>query len=152
VNFLNHLLNWQRITQCEFTDLTNTTSRFISATPLQTNRSFAMNTRRNFLYQLAVTASTPVVLASTLCGQAPPPPAKLEETDPVAIALGYKEDSTKVDATKYPNHKPEQLCSNCVLYQGKAGEASGPCAAVGGKLVTAPGWCSVYAKKPEAAK
>lgn len=110
-----------------------------------------MNTRRNFLFKLAVSASTPLALATALRGQAPPA-AKLEETDPVAVALGYKEDTTKVDAAKYPQHKPEQVCSGCALYAGKAGEKSGPCNAVGGKLVSAGGWCSVYAKKPEAPK
>jgi len=110
-----------------------------------------MNTRRNFLFKLAVTAGTPLAITSRLSAQAPPP-AKLEESDPVAMALGYKEDTTKVDGTKYPMHKPEQRCDGCALYQGKPGEASGPCAAVGMKLVTAAGWCSVYAKKPEPVK
>lgn len=112
-----------------------------------------MNTRRSFLTQLAVSVGTPAILCAGAFGQAPPPPpVKLEESDPAAIALGYKEDTTKVDATKYPQHKAEQVCSNCALYQGKAGEATGPCAAFAGKLVTAPGWCAVYAKKPEPAK
>jgi hypothetical protein len=110
-----------------------------------------MNNRRNFLRQLAVSATIPVAVCSRAFGQAPPP-AKLEETDPVAIALGYKEDTTKVDAAKYPMHKPEQRCDNCALYIGKAGEASGPCGAFGGKLVTAAGWCQVWAKKPEPVK
>ena len=111
-----------------------------------------MNSRRNFLMKLAATAGTPLAIGTQLFGQAPPPPAKLEETDPMAIALGYKEDSTKVDAAKYPLHKAEQVCTNCALYQGKPGEASGPCAAVGRKLVAGPGWCSVGAKKPEPPK
>ncbi len=111
-----------------------------------------MNTRRNFLFKLAVTAGAPLALANSLCAQTPPPAAKLEETDPLAVALGYKEDTTKVDAAKYPQHKAEQICSGCALYQGKPGEASGPCAAVGMKLVMAGGWCSAYAKKPEPVK
>jgi hypothetical protein len=110
-----------------------------------------MNTRRNFLSKLAVSAALPAILCGQAFGQAPPP-VKLEESDPVATALGYKEDTTKVDAAKYPLHKPEQNCLNCALYQGKPGEASGPCAAFGGKLVTAVGWCSVWAKKPEPVK
>lgn len=109
-----------------------------------------MNSRRNFLSKLAITAVTPLAIGTQLFAQAPP--AKLEETDPMAIALGYKEDSTKVDATKYPMHKPEQICTGCALYQGKPGDASGPCAGVGGKLVAGPGWCMVYAKKVEAPK
>jgi hypothetical protein len=111
-----------------------------------------MNTRRNFLSKLVFSVGTPALLCSGAFGQVPPPPpVKLEEADPAAVALGYKEDTTKVDAAKYPQHKAEQVCSGCALYQGKAGEATGPCAAFGGKLVTAAGWCAVYAKKPQTA-
>ncbi len=110
-----------------------------------------MNTRRNFLTQLAVTAGMPALLCSRVFAQTPPP-VKLEESDPVATALGYKEDTTKVDGVKYPQHKPEQKCDGCALYLGKAGDASGPCSAFGGKLVLAGGWCSVFAKKPEPVK
>lgn len=111
-----------------------------------------MNTRRNFLTQLAVSAAVPALFVGRAFGQAPaaPPAVKLEEADPVGTALGYKEDTTKVDAAKYPMHKPDQKCSGCALFLGKPGEASGPCSAFGGKLVTAGGWCSVFAKKPEA--
>lgn len=109
-----------------------------------------MNNRRNFLRKLAVSAAFPTVLAGKAFAQTPP--VKLEETDPAAMALGYKEDTTKVDVAKYPKHKPEQRCDNCALYQGKAGEASGPCGAVGGKLVTAGGWCMVWVAKPAPAK
>jgi hypothetical protein len=109
-----------------------------------------MNSRRHFLSKLALCAGTPALLCGQAFGQAPP--VKLEENDPVAMALGYKEDTTKVDAAKYPMHKAEQRCDGCALYTGKAGEASGPCSAFGGKLVTAAGWCAAYAKKPEPAK
>lgn len=118
----------------------------------QSHTPINMNTRRSFLTQLVLSVGTPALLCTGALGQAPPPPVKLVESDPAASALGYKEDTTKVDATKFPQHKPEQVCSNCALYQGKAGEASGPCAAFGGKLVTAAGWCAVYVKKPEPAK
>jgi hypothetical protein len=111
-----------------------------------------MNTRRCFLTRLVATAGMPALLCGRVFAQTPPPPVKIEESDPVATALGYKEDTTKVDAVKYPAHKREQRCDNCALYQGKPGEASGPCAAFGGKLVTAAGWCAVYAKKPEPVK
>lgn len=111
-----------------------------------------MNTRRNFLSKLAVSAAIPSVLCGHAFAQAPPPPVKLEESDPVAMALGYKEDSTKVDSAKFPLHKPEQICLNCALYIHKEGEVTGPCAAFGGKLVTKGGWCSVFAKRPEPVK
>ncbi len=111
-----------------------------------------MNTRRHFLTKLVVSAGMPALLCGRAFAQTPAPPVKLEESDPVATALGYKEDTTKVDAAKYPQHKPDQKCSTCALYLGKAGEASGPCSAFGGKLVLEGGWCAVFAKKPEPAK
>lgn len=110
-----------------------------------------MNTRRNFLFKIAVSAGAPALLCSRAFAQETPPPVKLEESDPVATALGFRLDTTKVDATKYPQHKADQKCSDCALYTAKAGEAIGPCSAFGGKLVPAAGWCAAYVKKPDAA-
>jgi High potential iron-sulfur protein len=109
-----------------------------------------MDSRRRFLFKLAASASAPVALGSRVFGQAPPPPppVKLEESDPVATALGYKTDTNKVDKTKYPQHKDEQVCSGCALFTPKAGEEFAPCSAFGGKLVANKGWCAAYAKKP----
>jgi hypothetical protein len=71
----------------------------------------------------------------------------LSESDPVAMGLGYKANTSAVDATKYPQHAAGQSCSNCALYQGAAGSSSGPCPIFAGKAVAAKGWCSSYAKK-----
>ncbi len=111
-----------------------------------------MDSRRNFLFKLALSAGAPALLCSRAMAQTPPPAVKLEENDPTATALGYKADTTKVDAAKYPNHTNEQKCSGCALYQMKAGEALSPCLAFGGKLVTPDGWCAAFAKKPDAPK
>lgn len=105
-----------------------------------------MNTRRTFIAKIATLAATPALLCNSVFAQAPP--VKLEESDPTATALGYKEDTSKVDGTRYPQHKPAQKCSGCALYQGKPADANGPCGAFGGKLVTAGGWCAVFAAKP----
>ena len=75
-------------------------------------------------------------------------PARLEENDPTAKTLGYKRDTTKVDWKKYPQHKPDQKCTGCLLCTGKPDGVECPCGAFAGKLVAAPGWCMVYAKKP----
>lgn len=72
---------------------------------------------------------------------------KLSESDPMAAALGYKLDTSKVDSTKYPMHKAEQICSNCILYVGDDKEW-GACGAFPGKLVAGPGWCTAYSPKP----
>jgi hypothetical protein len=71
----------------------------------------------------------------------------VDEKDPQAVGLGYVADSAKADSKKYPKHAPTQMCSNCALYQGKAGSASGPCPLFAGKEVASKGWCSAYAKK-----
>ncbi len=113
-----------------------------------------MNTRRNFLFRLAVSATAPIAICDRLSAQETPaaapqaPAVKLEESDPMANALGYKEDTTKVDAQKYPQHKPDQKCEACALYTGKPGEATGPCTAFQNKIVNANGWCAAFAKKP----
>lgn len=73
--------------------------------------------------------------------------AMLLDTDPQAVALGYKADGAKADKAKYPKYAASQNCANCALYQGKAGDAAGGCPLFAGKQVTAKGWCSAWAKK-----
>jgi hypothetical protein len=101
-----------------------------------------MTTRRQF-----VLTAVPAVALALGARAASAQPAKLEESDPAAVALGYKMDATKVDAKKFTTYAAGNTCSNCQLYSGKAGDASGPCAAFGGKLVMAKGWCSAWVKK-----
>ena len=73
--------------------------------------------------------------------------AMVADTDPQAVALGYKSDATKADKAKYPKYAAGQACNNCALYQGGAGSASGPCPLFAGKQVSSKGWCSAYSKK-----
>ncbi|MDY7577826.1 high-potential iron-sulfur protein [Herbaspirillum sp. RTI4] len=101
-----------------------------------------MLTRRSFLNALPAS-----VLALGIARNATAQAAKLAETDPTAVALGYKADATKVDIKKAPAYVSGRVCSGCQLYQGKAGEATGPCGAFGGKLVSAKGWCVAWVKK-----
>ena len=70
----------------------------------------------------------------------------LTADDPTAQALGYSEDSSKIDSAKYANHTPDMACANCNFYQG-AGAEFGPCQLYPGKAVNAKGWCAGYAKK-----
>lgn len=73
---------------------------------------------------------------------------KLSEDDPVAKALGYKHDASKVDAAAYPNRAPNANCSNCVLYVDSAAEEGwGGCSIFAGKAVNANGWCASYQPK-----
>ena len=72
----------------------------------------------------------------------------LDEADPAAKALGYREDTTQVDAAKFPQHKPTQDCGGCRYFQGKAGSEWGPCTIFAGKgSVHTKGWCAAYAAR-----
>ena len=98
--------------------------------------------RRRFMIRAASVAS-PAALSNESRADAP----VLSESDPTAMALGYKADASKVDKTKFPHFQAGQTCANCQLFQGKPGAPNGPCATYGGKIVDAKGWCSAYVKK-----
>jgi hypothetical protein len=67
--------------------------------------------------------------------------------DPLAKALGYSDDASKVDKAKYPTFKAGEKCSTCRFYQGTAGQKDGPCQIFSGMLVSSSGWCSSYNAK-----
>lgn len=72
-------------------------------------------------------------------------PARLAVADPVAKALGYVENASRLKPAQESAYKPGTNCGNCKLYvtaQEKAGFA--PCSAVGGKQVARAGWCRAY--------
>ncbi len=98
--------------------------------------------RRVFLMQVA-TASGAIALAGAAQAQQP----MLAETDPQAVALGYKADATKVDKAKFPKYAAGQACANCTLFQGKPTDAAGVCPIFAGKQVAGKGWCNSYVKK-----
>ena len=95
--------------------------------------------RRTFLITVAASGA-----AFASAGRAQ---AKLDEKDPQALALGYVDDATKIDAKKYPKYAAGQACANCALYQAKATDPWGGCPLFAGKQVAAKGWCSAWAKK-----
>ncbi|GAC1355874.1 MAG: high-potential iron-sulfur protein [Variovorax sp.] len=99
--------------------------------------------RRMFLMQSGAACSALALLRTRALAQSP----KLEESDPQAVALGYKDDTAAVDGKKYPGHAATQHCANCQLFQGKATDASGGCSLFTGKQVAANGWCSAWVKK-----
>lgn len=73
--------------------------------------------------------------------------AMVDEKDPQAAALGYVAEATRADTKKFPKYAAGQMCSNCVLYQGKATDANAACPLFAGKQVSGKGWCSAWAKK-----
>ncbi|CAG9269938.1 High-potential iron-sulfur protein [Paraburkholderia unamae] len=98
--------------------------------------------RRRFMI-LAASVASSAALSSEARADAP----VLSESDPTAVALGYKTDASKVDKAKFPRFQAGQTCANCQLFQGKPAAPNGPCATYGGKLVDAKGWCNAYVKK-----
>ncbi len=104
------------------------------------------NTRRTFFIQALSSAGalSAFALAKSINAQTP---EMVAETDPTAVALGYKADASKVDKQKYPNYSAAQSCSGCALFQGKASDAAASCAAFGNKRVAGKGWCSAWTKK-----
>lgn len=107
-----------------------------------------MRSRRTFLTIAGATG------AAALIGWRPQPALAegaqlphLSESDPMAKALMYTEDSSKVDKSKAPTFKAGSKCSNCNFYQGTQGQAYGPCQLFAGKSVNANGWCASYSPK-----
>jgi hypothetical protein len=74
----------------------------------------------------------------------------LDPNDPMAKAVKYAADGSKVNVAANPTFKPTQKCANCAQYQGKAGDASAGCNIFAGHSVPAGGWCNVWAQKPGA--
>ncbi len=101
------------------------------------------SSRRTFIISSLGLASSLAMTRQAMAQDA----AKLDESDPTAVALGYKHDAAQVDAAKQPKYKAGEDCGNCQLYQGKEGDEWGPCPIFGGKQVARAGWCSAYAKK-----
>ena len=73
------------------------------------------------------------------------------EAEPLAQAMGYYADATKVDTAKFPKRAGEegakQFCHNCALYMGEAGSASGPCSLFQNRIVQGNGWCNAWVAK-----
>ncbi|MEL7311038.1 MAG: high-potential iron-sulfur protein [Pseudomonadota bacterium] len=73
---------------------------------------------------------------------------KLEESDPVAQALGYKHDASAIDASKYEGRgaAANEYCKNCALFVD-GGDGWGACSIFVGKAVNQNGWCASYNRK-----
>ena len=100
-----------------------------------------MTDRRRFMLQLGL-GSTAILAGRVMADN-----NMVLETDPQASALGFRQDATKVDKSKFPKYAAGEQCGNCVLFQGKMGDTIGPCALFSGKQVSANGWCNAWIKK-----
>lgn len=106
------------------------------------SKDVAETSRRRFIKTTA-TSLVAAPFANALFNGSAEAVELVNESDPTAVALKYK-----MDATKAPERKDATaLCSNCQLYTGKPGDANGPCTVLGGKLVSAKGWCTAWVKK-----
>lgn len=132
-----------------------TRRRFIAITPLfGVALLAACSPKSEPPAPIANTASipppTPVTVPDAVPNTSPTAAAKLpmvDEKDAQAVALGYVDNTTKADASKFKAYTPGSRCSGCALYQGKDGEASGLCPLFAGKMVAAIGWCGSWVKK-----
>lgn len=109
--------------------------------------------RRSFAMTAFATLAT-LFSARRVSAQGLPKPTggDLTESDPVAKALGYHVDASKVDtkvwAKKAGPDGAKQVCTNCQLYQPQAGEPSkGGCTLFPNRWVAAKGWCNGYIPK-----
>jgi High potential iron-sulfur protein len=96
--------------------------------------------RRSLLKSLAAAAAAAAVLPAGRSRSAELP--HLDVKDSAAVAVGYVENASQVDAKKYPAFVKGSRCDNCLLLQGASGAAYRPCSLFPGKLVSASGWCS----------
>jgi hypothetical protein len=105
--------------------------------------------RRSFLALAGVAAGAlaSMRVTSALAQGAGKELPHLTESDGAAKALGYTEDATKVDKTKFATYKPGSACAKCNFFQGKAGDAYGPCQIFPGHAVAAKGWCASFSPK-----
>lgn len=102
-------------------------------------------TRRSLLEHVGLVAG---VLATTSVRKlAAADLPHLSPNDPVASALGYTEDATKVDQNKSPSYRPGEQCANCLQNSGATGQTWGACKLFAGRLVNENGWCRAYVRK-----
>ena len=73
------------------------------------------------------------------------------EGEPLAQAMGYVTDASRVDTAKFPKRAGEagakQFCHNCALYAGEADSESAPCSIFQNRLVAGTGWCNAWVLK-----
>ncbi len=99
-----------------------------------------MTSRRTFLLKVI-----PAVGAVALLGSKAMAAPLLTEKDPMAKALGYTADATKVNTAKWKKYKAGQDCATCNLFRSTG--ANGTCTLFAGKEVSPKGWCNSWVKK-----
>lgn len=103
--------------------------------------------RRGFLGKSAVAIATVAVGRQAIGTAAAADMPMVDPTSAQAQGLGYVEDATTVDKSKYARYQDGQKCANCQLYGGGPDSEAGSCGIFPGKRVKSTGWCNVYAPK-----
>jgi hypothetical protein len=73
-------------------------------------------------------------------------PARVDEADEGAVALGYRHDTKQVDTKKFATHSRDQRCVNCGFWQGGPSDEWAGCSMFGRKQIAAGGWCVAWRK------
>ena len=109
------------------------------------NRSTVLLTRRDLLRSMAgvIFSAGSLRAASIVAAELP----HLTAANPSAATLGYTEDSSTVDAQRFPTHKSGQRCASCKYFQPNADARYAPCLLYPGNAVSASGWCAGYVPK-----
>lgn len=102
----------------------------------------SQSSRRVFMMQVVV-GSSAIAATAMVSAKA----KQVEESEPKAVSLGYRHDSSKVDKAKFPKHTPDQKCNNCIAWLGKPSDPWAECDLITDRLVSNGGWCSSYVKK-----
>jgi hypothetical protein len=102
--------------------------------------------RRQFI-QLSAVAAAGCFAGAGREALANPDMPKVSEDDPMAKGMRYTHDASTVDPASRANPAENQTCANCALVQGNDGDEWRPCQIFPGKVVSAKGWCQVWAPK-----
>lgn len=117
-------------------------------------------TRRHFLKHSLIAVGSVSILSKIIDNENAfaQEVSPVDETNPTAIALGYKHDASQVDTSKFAKRASEegkkQFCHNCMFFSqggqkvaGKDGEY-GKCTLFPTGLVASKGWCNSWTLKP----
>jgi hypothetical protein len=96
--------------------------------------------RRVFIIQTAA------VTTAFCCSAAYALAKKVEESEPKAVSLGYRNDTKAVDESRFPKHKAAEHCSICLAWLGKPADPWADCDLMADRSVANGGWCSSYVK------
>jgi hypothetical protein len=109
------------------------------------------------LPSLPLMAMAGAAIAQAPAAKAPPAGAKpaapacnpVPETDPVAKAIKYVADGSKVTnrPAKMGVEGKNQNCENCQLYIKQGDQGLGKCTMIASGCVAAQGWCTAWVKK-----